>query len=55
MYLGPLDEGTRSHEGLVQAKYAKLPSSPRRKSKVFPGELRKEVNTESQVNLGLNS
>jgi len=55
VYLGPLEEGTGSHKGLIQAKYAKLPSSPLHRSKVFPKELRKEANTESQVNPGPNS
>ena len=50
-----LDEGTRSHQGLVQAKYVRLPLSPRRRSKVCPGELRKEASTKSHANLGLKS
>ena len=55
MYLGPLNEGIRSNEGLVQAKYTKLPLSPQRRSKVCLRELRKEANIESHANLGLNS
>ena len=39
----------------MQARQAKLPLSPQRKSKVFPVEVRKEDNTESQAKPGLNS
>ena len=55
MYFVPLDEGIGSHEGLVEAKYAKLLSSPRQRSKVYLGELRKEDKMESHANPGLNT